>query len=165
MEVVQRVARMRGDGGCSAVDDMGGVDGTGADYAPGADPATLRSRLHSLDTNVDVDYFAYVWTLLARHPNLQVVIAADALPVGDVGAPTEERGPSPPPDPADDGRELFRVLGEDDGGSPPVARTDLGGLQLRYPQRVRIRCTEDEIYYRLTGSRSKVRLTLATRWC
>ncbi|KAL1410906.1 hypothetical protein Q8F55_001849 [Vanrija albida] len=122
----------------------------------GADPATLRSHLEKLDSNVDADYFSYVWSLLARHPNLQVAIAADALPTGDVGAPTEERGPSPAAEPADGERELFTVLGDDDAGTPPVAKTDLGALLQRYPQRVRIRCTDDEIYYRLTGSRRKI---------
>lgn len=52
--------------------------------------------------------------------------------------------------------ELFRVLGDDDGGGPAIPTTDLAALLARYPGRLRLRCTEDEIYYRLTGSRKRV---------
>lgn len=75
------------------------------------------------------------------------MIAADVLPG------VEKDVPDVPP-PA--GTDLFKVLGHDDGGSPPINTSDLAGLLERYPGRIRIRCTEDEIFFRLTGSRTKV---------
>ena len=50
--------------------------------------------------------------------------------------------------------QLIRDIGLDDGGG--IARSDLDGLAVRWGSRLRIRCTDDEIYYRLTGSRVKV---------
>lgn len=51
--------------------------------------------------------------------------------------------------------ELIRDIKADDGGG--ISRSDLDGLSVRWGSRLRIRCTDDEIYYRLTGSRIKVR--------
>lgn len=106
-------------------------------------------QLQTLDSNVDEAYFAHLWPLLARHSSTEVVIAADALPgvtVHDEKIMFHDELQ----------RDLFRVLGEDDEGDPPVKTGDLNALLERYPARVRLRCTEDEIYYRLTGSRKRV---------
>ncbi|WVF70857.1 hypothetical protein IAT40_005651 [Kwoniella sp. CBS 6097] len=58
------------------------------------------------------------------------------------------------------GAGLLRVLDDDDSqeGDPsqPVSRTDYRGLSEKWGARLRIRCTEDEIYYRLTGFHQKV---------
>jgi hypothetical protein len=63
----------------------------------------------------------------------------------------------PPTDPLQN--ELFRTIEGDDGGNPPVNTGDLTGLLERYPSRIRLRGTDDEIYYRLTGSRKRVSLS------
>lgn len=58
--------------------------------------------------------------------------------------------------------ELVRVLQSDDGDAgQPISVMDLGGLVDRWGSRLRIRCTEAEIYYRLTGSHQEVRLNVA----
>ena len=49
---------------------------------------------------------------------------------------------------------LMWDLGLDDGAG--IAKDDLNGLAQRWGSRLRLRCTDDEIYYRLTGSHSKV---------
>lgn len=119
-------------------------------HIPGADPHVVRAHLQTLDSHVDDAYFAHLWPLLARHPCTQVVIAADALP--------DANGVIPEGVPLTDElqNDLFRVLEADDGGDPPIKTSDLAALLQRYPARVRLRCTEDEIYYRLTGSRKRV---------
>lgn len=122
----------------------------GSTDTPGADPYVVRAHLQTLDSNVDDAYFAHLWPLLARHPCTQVVVAADALP--SVGGVIPEGVPLNDPLQS----ELFRVIEGDDGGDPPIKAGDLTALLERYPARIRLRCTEDEIYYRLTGSRKRV---------
>jgi hypothetical protein len=58
----------------------------------------------------------------------------------------------------EDDAVLFTTLEGDDGelGGKPVERTDLAGLAEKWGNRLRIRCTDDEIYFRLTGSHQKV---------
>lgn len=51
---------------------------------------------------------------------------------------------------------LIRNLEVDDGIG--IAKEDLNGLAQRWGSRLRLRCTDQEIYYRLTGSHQKVRL-------
>lgn len=52
---------------------------------------------------------------------------------------------------------LIRVLVENDGeGEMPIPKSDLKALRERWGSRVRIRCTDQEIYYRLTGSHQQV---------
>jgi hypothetical protein len=50
---------------------------------------------------------------------------------------------------------LIVDLEVDDGDG--IAKEDLNGLAQRWGSRLRLRCTDDEIYYRLTGSHQKVR--------
>lgn len=59
----------------------------------------------------------------------------------------------------EDGTVLFTFLDEDDAelGGDPVDKTDLAGLAAKWGSRLRIRCTDDEVYFRLTGSHQKVR--------
>lgn len=49
--------------------------------------------------------------------------------------------------------QLIRDIRADDGGG--IARSDLDGLSVQWGSRLRLRCTDDEIYFRLTGSRIK----------
>jgi hypothetical protein len=49
---------------------------------------------------------------------------------------------------------LIWNLDVDDGAG--IVKEDLNGLAQRWGSRLRLRCTEEEIYYRLTGSHSKV---------
>lgn len=107
----------------------------------------MREHLHTLDSKVDEAYFAHLWPHIAAHKLVQVVVAADALSVPDHSAPQTQTA---------DGTELFTFLGEDDGGDPPVRTGDLRALLERYPGRVRVRCVDDEVYFRLTGSRQRV---------
>lgn len=53
---------------------------------------------------------------------------------------------------------LYSLLGEDDGDGEGarIVRTNLRGLAEKWGSRLRIRCTDDEIYFRLTGSHQKV---------
>lgn len=53
---------------------------------------------------------------------------------------------------------LIWDLEVDDGAG--IAKEDLNGLAHRWGSRLRLRCTEQEIYYRLTGSHTKVSLNL-----
>ncbi|WVQ97216.1 hypothetical protein IAU59_004326 [Kwoniella sp. CBS 9459] len=61
------------------------------------------------------------------------------------------------------GAGLLRVLDVDDSqeGDPgqPVLKTDFRKLSEKWGARLRIRCTDDEIYYRLTGSHQKKGIT------
>lgn len=56
----------------------------------------------------------------------------------------------------DESKELFVFLGEDDKGIPSIKTGDLNALLERYPSRIRLRATDDEIYYRITGLRKRV---------
>lgn len=94
---------------------------------PGSDPALLRAHIQKLDPAIDDDYFAHLWQLLVRKPNVEVVVAED-----------EEESD-------------LRSVREDEEFPP----RNLAGLLLKYP-RVRVRGSDDEIYYRLTGSRKRV---------
>ena len=49
---------------------------------------------------------------------------------------------------------LIRDLTADDGAG--IAKEDLNGLAQRWGSRLRLRCTDEEIYYRLTGTHLKV---------
>lgn len=98
-----------------------------ADAPPGSDPALLRAHIQKLDPAIDDDYFAHLWQLLVRKPNVEVVVAED-----------DEDGD-------------LRPVGEDE----EFPARNLAGLLLKYP-RVRVRGSDDEIYYRLTGSRKRV---------
>jgi hypothetical protein len=62
------------------------------------------------------------------------------------GSSGQEAGPSAE-------SQLIRLVGPDDGDP-----ADLRGLWARWGSRLRIRCTGEEIYRRLTGSHVKVRL-------
>jgi hypothetical protein len=51
---------------------------------------------------------------------------------------------------------LIWDLDVDDGAG--IAKEDLNGLAQRWGSRLRLRCTDQEVYYRLTGHHTKVRL-------
>ena len=53
---------------------------------------------------------------------------------------------------------LMRVIGADDGDDKgqSLQRTDLLALEEKWGSRLRIRCTDEEIYFRLVGSHQKV---------
>jgi hypothetical protein len=55
-------------------------------------------------------------------------------------------------------RDYWRPLGEYDNteGDRLVKTADLKGMMGKWGSRLRLRCTDDEIYYRLTGSYQKV---------
>lgn len=57
-----------------------------------------------------------------------------------------------------DGKVLFTLLERDDSmlGGTPVAKNDLVGLMEKWGSRLRIRCVEEETYYRLLGTHQKV---------
>jgi len=57
-----------------------------------------------------------------------------------------------------DGEALLTFIGVDDGGQgdQKISKDDLAGLVSKWGSRLRIRATDEEIYYRLTGSRQKV---------
>jgi len=57
-----------------------------------------------------------------------------------------------------EGDALMRFVGANDGGegAQKVPRDDLAGLLAKWGSRLRIRATDEEIYYRLTGSHQKV---------
>lgn len=176
------------------------------------------------DPSIDDDYFAYIFTLLVRHPSIKVSISNVPLAaqdktvrLGDAPLPEDYEAPSAVREDVDitqmyrqgvKGRalayhlfgqesktskqvaeekraeydrhrlkggkssifkatkkdrqnlkeveeELIRDIKADDGGG--IARSDLDGLSVRWGSRLRVRCTDDEIYFRLTGSRVKVR--------
>lgn len=99
-------------------------------------------------------------------------VAAGVKPAGDKGKTKAVKGkekaasapmPKTPrikregPDVADVA-PLIRVLADDDGeGDSAILKSDMKGLQERWGSRLRIRCTDQEIYYRLTGSHQQVR--------
>ncbi len=60
--------------------------------------------------------------------------------------------------PEEESDGLLRVLGEDDGDEEAirVMKTDLRGLMEKWGSRLRIRCTDDDIYFRLVGTHHKV---------
>ncbi|BEJ18080.1 hypothetical protein CspHIS471_0703570 [Cutaneotrichosporon sp. HIS471] len=109
----------------------------------GADPLVVQKHLATLDPKVDDAYFAHLWPHIASHKLVQVVVAEHALT-------------DPNPFPTPEGTELLTFLGEDDADDPPVKTADLRALMERYPDRVRMRCVDDEVYYRLTGSRQRI---------
>ena len=60
------------------------------------------------------------------------------------------------------GEALLRFIEKDDGGEgeEAVSRADFPGLIAKWGSRLRIRATDDEIFYRLTGSHERVRMSL-----
>ncbi|KAK8865706.1 hypothetical protein IAR55_000851 [Kwoniella newhampshirensis] len=203
------------------------------DGVVGSDPTRLLQHLVKLESSVDHDYFAHIWTLLCTLPSIQIIIASHPIliPGG-----TTDLGTAPlPPDweppqhvgtnidlstlyrdgvkgrqlaymlagkefktgkqllddrrqarnkpktqnndeedelsgtPAggikveDGGQSFLSVLGGDDGGTgddtpdlDKIPTTDFRRLSAKWGARLRIRCTENEIYYRLTGSHQKM---------
>jgi hypothetical protein len=55
---------------------------------------------------------------------------------------------------------LIWDLEVDDGGG--IVKEDLNGLAQQWGSRLRLRCTDQETYYRLTGSHTKVRPNIRT---
>lgn len=49
---------------------------------------------------------------------------------------------------------LIRDIGDEDGMG--TSKWDLAGLENRWGSRLRLRCTDDEVYFRLTGSHTRV---------
>ena len=58
----------------------------------------------------------------------------------------------------EDGEILFTLVDEDDSalGGEPTLKTDLVGMLQKWGSRLRIRCRDEEIYYRLTGMHERV---------
>lgn len=59
----------------------------------------------------------------------------------------------------ENGEILFTILDDDDAplkAGETVTREDLAGLMQKWGSRLRIRCTEDEVYFRLTGTHTRV---------
>jgi hypothetical protein len=59
------------------------------------------------------------------------------------------------------GEVLFTILEDDDAalnrkGEEAVIKEDLAGLMQKWGSRLRIRCTDDEVYFRLTGTHTRV---------
>lgn len=54
--------------------------------------------------------------------------------------------------------DLYRYIEGDDGDDDPVRISDLGALMSKWGSRLRVRCTDDEIWMRLTGSPHRVSL-------
>jgi hypothetical protein len=57
---------------------------------------------------------------------------------------------------------LIWDLEVDDGGG--ISKEDLNGLAQQWGSRLRLRCTDQETYYRLTGSHTKVRPNIRSSW-
>lgn len=55
---------------------------------------------------------------------------------------------------SDDLVGLIRDISEDD--EMGTSKWDLAGLENRWGSRLRLRCTDDEVYFRLTGSHARV---------
>lgn len=58
-----------------------------------------------------------------------------------------------------DSHDLIRILCEDNGAQrkgEEVSIKDYEALSAKWGDRLRIRCTEDEIYFRLTGQHERV---------
>lgn len=56
------------------------------------------------------------------------------------------------------GEVLFTIIDDDDAalGGDPVLKSDLVGLAYKWGSRFRIRCTDEEVFFRLTGSHERV---------
>lgn len=65
----------------------------------------------------------------------------------------------PKPPPLEDQQQLLRFLDDDDGGDGEdrVQVSDFARLVEKWGSRLRIRATDQEIYFRLTGSHDRVR--------
>ncbi|KAL7425064.1 hypothetical protein Q5752_000752 [Cryptotrichosporon argae] len=121
----------------------------------GCTPFKLHAHVRTLDAAVDDDLFRHVFRLLSRHQVVEVLITAYPADGDDGGSV----GPAPLPAlPAHalTPDELVRVVRADDGELAPVRKDDLAGLVGRWGSRVRVRVTEEEMYYRLTGSHQRV---------
>ena len=65
----------------------------------------------------------------------------------------------------ENGEVLFTLLDEDDSllngpGEEAVFKEDLSGLLQKWGSRLRIRCTDDEVYFRLAGTHIRVRFSV-----
>lgn len=216
------------------------VERTDLDHFLGCDPSSLQQHLAKLNPSLNASFFNYVFTLLTRHPAIQLILttypfpdATGAFIPGTAPLPLDFSGPhnaftdvnheasyrdglnsrqlafqsaaellqtdrkalreesevrekmrregkklSKRPAVDENGagpsnysslndqdsqagdrtEGLIRMLGEDDGDAAgqKVVRTDLRGLMEKWGSRFRIRCTDNEIYFRLVGSNHKV---------
>ncbi|KAI9634557.1 uncharacterized protein MKK02DRAFT_9015, partial [Dioszegia hungarica] len=128
----------------------------------GSDVLRLQEHLAKRDSYLDATSFAYIYTLLCQHPSIRIAIST--YPLGR-GCERQRQGGQKGLDQikGEDGTVLFTFLDEDDAelGGDPVDKTDLAGLAAKWGSRLRIRCTDDEVYFRLTGSHQKIpKLTL-----
>jgi hypothetical protein len=91
----------------------------------------------------------------------RVAVGSDVIE--DVGGKSVDRNGAGPsgtamqPGDGEDHAALLKQLGQDDGDEGnPIQTKDMNAMVEKWGSRLRLRCTDDEIYYRLTGAYQKV---------
>nr|ODO02333.1 hypothetical protein L204_01066 [Cryptococcus depauperatus CBS 7855] len=119
----------------------------------GSEPSCLYDHLVKSNPSFDLDCFAYIWKLLTANPCIEVILTTTPFKLFG----PFERG-------SDDqtvwnqagNTDSIEILGKSDGGTnskkPAILTDNYKDLNKKWRERLRIRCTADEIYFRLTGS-------------
>lgn len=124
----------------------------------GCQPTVLQKHLSSINPSFDKTTFIYVWRSLCRQPAIEIILTSEPFTAsaGQVAAATGKKRKH---DDQVDSHDLIRILCEDDGAQKKgdkVSIEDYEALSAKWEDRLRIRCTEDEIYFRLTGQHERV---------
>lgn len=124
----------------------------------GCQPTVLQKHLSSINPSFDKTTFVYVWRSLCLQPAIEV-IRTSKLFTASAGQVAAAKGKKRKHDDQVDSHDLIRILCEDDGAQKKgeeVSIKDYEALSAKWGDKLRIRCTEDEIYFRLTGQHERV---------
>ncbi|OWZ79597.1 hypothetical protein C365_01859 [Cryptococcus neoformans Bt85] len=128
------------------------------DGAIGCQPTALQKHLSNLNSSFDKSTFNYVWRSLCLQPTIEIILTSDLFTTS-IGHVATVKGKKRKYGNQVDSHDLIRILCEDNGAQrkgEEVSIKDYEALSAKWGDRLRIRCTEDEIYFRLTGQHERL---------
>ncbi|OWZ55564.1 hypothetical protein C368_02504 [Cryptococcus neoformans 125.91] len=128
------------------------------DGAIGCQPTALQKHLSNLNSSFDKSTFNYVWRSLCLQPTIEIILTSDLFTTS-TGHVATVKGKKRKYGNQVDSHDLIRILCEDNGAQrkgEEVSIKDYEALSAKWGDRLRIRCTEDEIYFRLTGQHERL---------
>ncbi|OWZ70764.1 hypothetical protein AYX14_03820 [Cryptococcus neoformans] len=128
------------------------------DGAIGCQPTALQKHLSNLNSSFDKSTFNYVWRSLCLQPTIEIILTSDLFTTS-IGHVATVKGKKRKYGNQVDSHDLIRILCEDNGAQrkgEEVSIKDYEALSAKWGDRLRIRCTEDEIYFRLAGQHERL---------
>ncbi|OXC70975.1 hypothetical protein AYX13_00392 [Cryptococcus neoformans] len=128
------------------------------DGAIGCQPTALQKHLSNLNSSFDKSTFNYVWRSLCLQPTIEIILTSDLFTTS-IGHVATVKGKKRKYGNQVDSHDLIRILCEDNGAQrkgEEVSIKDYEALSAKWGDRLRIRCIEDEIYFRLTGQHERL---------